>query len=62
MGKIFSLRQAVRHTETKECGHVTGSLLRDGAIWYRIATLAGDAVEEWEGSEVREAPEIFSLA
>ncbi|MGB6386316.1 MAG: hypothetical protein WBD25_03300 [Terriglobales bacterium] len=50
--------ESIRHVETKECGHVTGSFLRDGAIWYRVLTISRDAVEEWEGDKIRREPEI----
>jgi hypothetical protein len=54
--------EPVRHIETKEGGHVEGSFLKDGVVWYRVRTLYGDTIEEWKASELREAPEIFSLA
>ena len=54
--------EAVRHLETKECGHIEGSFLRDGEVWYRVRTLYGDTIEDWKASESREAPEVFSLA
>jgi predicted DNA binding protein len=53
--------EPVRHLETKECGHVVGSFVRNGVIWYHVRTLYADTIEEWKASELREAPEIFSL-
>ena len=53
--------EPVRHIETEECGHVVGALLKDGVVWYRVRTLFADTIEEWKASELREAPEIFSL-
>jgi hypothetical protein len=53
--------EAVRHTVTRECGHVLGSCVKDGETWYRILTLFDETIEEWKASELREAPEIFSL-
>ena len=38
-----------------------GALLKDGVVWYRVRTLFADTIEEWKASELREAPEIFSL-
>jgi len=54
--------EAVRHIQTKECGHIVGSFLSDGMVWYRVLTLYGEVIEEWKASELREAPEVFSLA
>jgi hypothetical protein len=54
--------EAVRHLETKDRGHIEGSFVRDGEVWYRVGTLFGDTIEEWKASELREAPEVFSPA
>ena len=39
-----------------------GAFLKGGVVWYRVRALYGDKIEEWKASELREAPEIFSLA
>jgi hypothetical protein len=53
--------EPVRHIETEECGHVEESFFRDGVIWYHVRTLYDDTIVDWKASELREAPEIFSL-
>ena len=53
--------EPVRHLETGECGHIVESFVRDDVIWYRVRTLYANKIEEWKASELREAPEIFSL-
>jgi len=52
----FSKGERVRHIKTKELGHVIESFLEDDAIWYRVATEGGDAIEEWEESQMKEEP------
>ena len=39
-----------------------GSFFRDGVIWYHVRTLYDDTIVDWKASELREAPEISSLA
>ena len=53
--------EAVSNTHTKECGHIVGSFIRDGEVWYRVLTLYSQTVGEWKASDLREAPEVFSL-
>jgi hypothetical protein len=60
MGK-FTKGQIVRHAETKSCGQIMRSFPQDGATWYQVVTMHGDATEEWEESKLRGEPEIFSI-
>jgi hypothetical protein len=54
--------EAVRHLESEECGHIVESFVRDDVLWCRVRTLFADKIEEWKASELRVAPEVFSLA